>query len=438
MRAAAAGFALCLAAAALAAQEGPAKWFEDFSKRFPPAAKNAAAEDLQTLSLALGFDSRGAGGDQHPTAEDLDANRQLGFGSWLDAQIKTSDDLIGKPPPLVVEFLQKRESSLWHVVGLLEREVPEWGFDPDAQYDYQQHPELLFVAQLNRFLLAAALIEERAERHDQAADLLEASWSLYRSIASRPELIYQLIAASVAKAQAGALRKMSEPRFDWVDRMSGDDPRKSMMEAWQSDKPLAVHRGAMALDNRDSFWLSGYDSLWLRGYTAVASDMQDLSVCEISRLSSEQIWKPATEEFQRWKEKSGESGSQATILEMSFPSLTEAFRRVSRLLVDRELTAKILGLRQEKAVARPKRWPEKLFDTESRVCPGTEYEYQTRGAGMSIRFKGSVAEPGAPALVLPLSFEAMAPRPTPSPTPTRRPSPTPTPRPSLTPSRARA
>ena len=429
VRIAAVSLVLSLAATGAAAQENSAKWFDEFSKSFPPVEKNAAAEDLESLSLALGFDARGAAGDEHPTKEDLDTNRQLGFGSWLDAQIKTSDDVIGQPPPRLVAFLQKRESTLWRVVGLLEREVPEWGFDPDAHFEYQDHPELLFVAHLNRLLLAAALIEERAGRHDQAADLLDASWSLYRSISWRPELIFQLIAASAGKAQAGALRKMSEPRFEWVDRMSGDGPRRAMMEAWQSDLPLAMHSGARSLE--------GLDSLSLRGYRAVANELQDLSVCEISRRSSEQIWKPATEEFRRWKENGGDP-ALPIMLEMALPSHTEALRRVCRLLVDRELTAKIIELRQEKAFARPIRWPETFFDADSRVCPGTEYEYQARGAGMFIRFKGSVADPGAPALVLPLSFEARGPRSSLSPTPTRRPMPSPTPRPSLTPARRRA
>ena len=417
---------LCAAPWFAAAQESPPKWFEEFERKFPSVGKNAAAEDLERLSLALGFDARGAASDEHPNKEDLDTNRQSGFGSWLYAQLKTSDDVIGQPPPRLVEFLQKRESTLWRVVGLLERETPEWGFDPDAHFELQQHPELLFVAHLSHLLLAAALVEERAERHGQAADLLEASWSLYRSFARRPELIFQLIAASAGKAQAGALRKMSEPRFEWVDRMSGDEPRRLMLEAWQSDTPLAMRR--------DATWPEGLDSLWLRGYRAVADELQDLSVCEISQLSSEQIWKPATEEFRRWKENRGDPGLRLTILEMSTPSLTDALRRVSRLQVDSELTAKILELRRERAAARPSRWPEKFFDTESRVCPEAIYEYQSRGAGMFIRFKGSVTDLGPPAQVLPLSFEVRAPRPTPA--PSRSPRSTGTPRPFLTPARS--
>ena len=104
------------------------KWFEEFEKKFPPVAKNAAAEDLETLGRALGFDPRGAAGEEHPTKEDREAFLQAGYGSWLDAQLKTSDDSIGAPPVRFVEFLEKKQSTLWRVVGLLEKEVPEWGF----------------------------------------------------------------------------------------------------------------------------------------------------------------------------------------------------------------------------------------------------------------------------------------------------------------------
>ena len=83
--------------------------------------------------------------------------------------------------------------------------------------------------------------------------------------------------------------------------------------------------------------------------------------------------------------------------------------------MDRELTAKVLELKQEKAASREGSWPAKFYDGDSRVCPGAAYEYQTRGGGMAIRFKGTIDDPSAAALALPLSFEVRAPRPTPTP-----------------------
>lgn len=59
MRTAAAGLLIVLAAAGAFAQEGPAKWIEEFEKKFPAVEKNAAAEELERLGLALGIDPYG-------------------------------------------------------------------------------------------------------------------------------------------------------------------------------------------------------------------------------------------------------------------------------------------------------------------------------------------------------------------------------------------
>lgn len=408
------------------AQEAPAKWIEEFEKKFPPVGKNAAAQELERLSLTLGLDPYGESGDEHPSKEDLDAYRQAAFGTWLDAQIKASDDSIALPPPRLAEFLEKRQATVWRVVTLLGREVPDWGFD--VREVSRPRPELLLVVSLSRLLLSAALVEERAGRHVQAADLVEGSWSLYRSVASSPNLLFQLIGLAVLKLQAGALRKLSEPAYEWPERVSSEAPKEQLLEALQSE-PLAV------LAARRDASLDAQASPWVRGWRAVTDGLRKLSACEISHRPEEEIWKPAMEEFRKWKEAGGDLGIETTLL--AVPNLTSSLRRLARLMVDRELTLKILELRIEKAAGRPSRWPEKFFDVESRVCPGATYEYRSSGTAMSLRFVGSVADAGTP-LVLPLSFEARAPRPTPSPTPARRPTPMPTPRPSLTPPRARA
>jgi hypothetical protein len=148
----------------------------------------------------------------------------------------------------------------------------------------------------------------------------------------------------------------------------------------------------------------------------------------VSKLSTEEIWKPAAEEITRSIE-TGTDPALRILSDIATPNITGAIRRAGRLLVDRELTAKVLELRQEKAGSRDGTWPAKFFDGDSRVCPGAEYEYQTRGGAMAIRFKGAIDDPSAPAMALPLSFEVRAPRPTPTPARPRGFTATPRPRP---------
>ena len=306
--------------------------------------------------------------------------------------------------------------------------MPEGGFDARKELSGPV-PHLLLVVSLTRILLSAALVEERSGRHVQAADLVEGSWSLYRSVGSQPTLLFQLIGLAVLKLQAGVLRKLSEPAYGWLERLSSEAPKEQMLESLQSEPValMAAGRGAS---------MGGLYSPWARGWRAVADGLRKLSACEISHRSDEEIWKPATEVIREWSEAGGDREME-TMIQIAAPNLSSAIRRLARLMVDRELTLKILELRIEKAAARPSRWPEKLFDADSRVCPGAAYEYRSTGTAMTLRFAGSVAAPEMP-LVLPLSFEARAPRPTPGPSRTPRPMPTPTPRPSLTPPRARA
>jgi hypothetical protein len=396
-------------------QEGPAKWLEEFEKKFPPTKKNATAEELERLSLALGIGAPTDDRDTaHPAKEDSDAYRQAGFGAWLDAQVKSSDDSIGAAPPRLRAFLESHQPALARVVALLGREVPEWGFDPRGK-PTMGSANLLLANAVNRVVLCAALVAESSGRHDEAAEFLEASWSLYRSLLGSPQTISYIISIAVAKPQIGVLRKMTEPPIPWQERMADDVPWRQFLVTLESER-LLVHLAD------EGSTPSSFFSIWTSGWRDVASKLRELSACQASKLSEEEFWKPMRERFREMNDPEVDSETAAQVFQdVSASDSLQMLRRTARLLVDRELTAKILELRQERAALRRGRWPEKFFDVDSRVCPGAAYEYQPRGTSMSIRFKGSIEEPAAQALVLPLSFEARAPRPTPTPTPARTP-----------------
>ena len=126
MRTAAALLALaCLAPApGVAAQtaSGFSNALEDFEKRFPPVKKNAAAGELEALALLFGMDWRADDPKaEHPSREDLDAYRQAGFSSWLDSQVKTSDDWIAPPPSRLKALVESKRPVLARAVALLEK-----------------------------------------------------------------------------------------------------------------------------------------------------------------------------------------------------------------------------------------------------------------------------------------------------------------------------
>jgi hypothetical protein len=407
--------ALLLFAGAPNQQEKPP---ENPEKRLALSKKNAAAEELESLALALGLDAhRGDSAAEHPSREDLEGYQRAGFGSWLEAQLKTADDSIASVPANIRTFLEWRQPTLWRVVGLLERDVPQWESDPRAVP--RDLSGALLAASLSKILLAAALAEERAGQHAQAGDLLGATWSLSRSFSGQLDLTSQLIAVAIGKLQAGALRKMSEPPVQWLNRMSGVEPWRGMLDAMEAERRYSMQDGDPKLIE--------VTKKFARASRVVTDRLREISPCDVSKLTTEEIWKPAQDMLNQEQEADGDP-SPGIFLSIATPNQTAAIRRAGRLVVDREMTSKILEIRQEKAASREGRWPEKFSDLESRVCPGSSYEYRTRGAAIAIRFKGPIDDGGSPPLVLPLSFEVRAPRPTPTPTRPRRPTVTPRPR----------
>ncbi len=222
---------------------------------------------------------------------------------------------------------------------------------------------------------------------------------------------------------------MSEPPVEWLDRMSGVEPWRGMLDVVEATQPSLEILDALQPPSAQAVHAATEESAraYARAWSATTDRLRELSPCEVSKLSEEEIWRPAKEVIGLSIEAGGDPGLQ-TLLNVAVPDKTSAIRRAGRLLVDRELTAKVLELRREKAASRDGRWPEKLLNGDSRVCPGAAYEYRSRGGAMSIRFMGAIDDPGIPDRVLPLSFEIRAPRPTPTPGRARRLTVTPRPR----------
>ncbi|MGH9367976.1 MAG: hypothetical protein ACRD3M_09925, partial [Thermoanaerobaculia bacterium] len=277
---------------------------------------------------------------------------------------------------------------------------------------------VLPLIRLERVLLTVALLEERSGSPIEAEGLLEAAWSLDRSIAGRPDMMSQIIATANGRYMAGALRKMKEPSVAWMSRFAGDEPWGLVLDAFANEPRWGRPRGMEPEPLPGSF-----SAVHARAWAAAADRLRKISPCEASKLSADEIWRPAAEEFKKYRDPGAEAAADI-FKEMTLPNLTETLRKATRLLIDRELTLKILQLRLEKAGSRDGRWPKKLLDDGSAICPGASYRYRAADGGMEIRFEGTVDAPGS-GLVLPLSFATGSLRPTPRPVETPQPAATP-------------
>ena len=92
------------------------------------------------------------------------------------------------------------------------------------------------------------------------------------------------------------------------------------------------------------------------------------------------------------------------------PRAERYWRRVCRLLIDLELTQKILQVRQLQSESRLGTWPREIPGIESSICSGAQWVYQVTPEGtMSLAFSRKLEWPGSAAdFSLPLTYTEQA------------------------------
>jgi hypothetical protein len=362
---------------------------------------NAAARELSRRALRLGIDfdpdNPKAEHPSHADAESLDASAAY---RWLTDQLGAADDSIAPAPDGLRDFIATRRLALWSVVGLLERETPEWS-SPRAE-ETAIPPRFAALNRLNRLFVASALTEQRAGNAAEARRLMEASWSIHGSLSRDSDAISgSMLASAALRLQVGALRKLSEPAVEWLDRLAREDPWRQAIDNFESES------AAMAAGDAPLGPDALSDSLPkenVRAHRAVAEALRRISPCDLSSLSAEEIGRPMMEEYRKTRAPGEDPEAIARLFaEIIVPGLTNRLERAGRLAVEAELTLKILELRLARSGSRDREWPRKLDDASSHICAGATYGYRRSGLGMEIEFRGSPPAPGT-GWTLPLSY----------------------------------
>lgn len=358
------------------------------------ATGNATADLIVEKALVLGIDfAPPEPGKSRPAPEGARNYPGFAVASWLDDQVQVPDDLIADPPQAVRDYLISSREPLWAIVAALEKGTPEW----KAASPEEQIPRLMPWIRLHKVLLATALTEERVGNHIEAERALEASWSLGRAFAAQKTLIARMISVAVERWQAGVLRKFPDPPPSWIDRLSNPEPWKMLVEALTAE-------GRLSVPGTPSPEHDAERTVQREAMEAVAEALPGISPCDRDSLSDDALWRRAAVVFQR--NTSLEAKAMEPICKDMIQGLVAStVRRTARLRVDRELTARILELRLQRAASRDRKWPERA-EVTSAVCPGVTYRYRIDGERMEIRFEGSVDTPEA-GVVLPLEYAAL-------------------------------
>jgi hypothetical protein len=115
-----------------------------------------------------------------------------------------------------------------------------WERNLDAGYA-EPHPDFRGHLYLQGVLLARSIEEGRHGHSAEADKSLEASWVLNQSLASRHELISQLVVLSIAAAENGALRLLPSSSIRWTERLLAQNFSEALLGAFQAEAFLLTH-----------------------------------------------------------------------------------------------------------------------------------------------------------------------------------------------------
>ena len=317
---------------------------------------------------------------------------------FTDREVKTSQERVGPPPPVLERFLAEHEGEISAIrSALLRSDEVTWEMDVSKSTE-SPLPNLLGIMRLQRLLLSRALLEVRAGDSDAALQTLEACWNLNLAVRSRPELISQLILLAVAKVQLGVLRKVEVPAFAWTDRLRGGAVLDGYLAAFENQVWF------MSADVSDLTGSRGASGRILR---RVGESFRAESLCAVSRKTLEDEAAEAQRQEAEYAHELESSGENIS-------NLVDGFLRLRRYEVDAELTALVIDARMEREASRRHRWPDKLLSVGRGACPEQKWSYRALENGTArFAFEGRIAESESPALRMPFEFVAGKPLPPP-------------------------
>jgi hypothetical protein len=374
--------------------------------RYEASAKNTEAGKAETLARAVGYDlslkargSRGADG-----RGGFSEKERAAVSGYVTAQLVRPDDSVGAPSPEVATLLDKRRAALTAFEELFaSAPPPRWGWDPVVTAGERREPNLLGHIQLQRLLIADALASAAGGKGPAASRALEASWKLNEGLASRPDVISQIMAIAVARYEAGALRRIDASAGDWTPRLTAMGSRARLVEAILLDHPRPADMAARYRSLRPAGvgW-------WAHNFVSILEEPAG----RLADADYRSAWTRAIAELRdgpafREREPDQKPGWSTTAILMSIviPNIRLSFDRADRLALDAELTGKIL--RVEEIRRAQGAWPQPSAEIASSRFPGLSWNYTVGPGAMTIALNRKLPEQKS-GLVLPTSFSSQA------------------------------
>jgi hypothetical protein len=379
--------------------EARAAWSAEFGDpkdslaSYPKQPDDEIAIRLAGLAKGLGIEmSRPrpaeANGPSTPSATNAEPFRS--FAEYDDRVLAGPADSIEAPPSVVANFRETAGSRIREVVDLLaDSDGPRWEMNESLRLPGSV-PNGLGISRLHRIVLTEALLRARDRDEAGSERALRAAWNLNRSLLDRPEVISQFIAVSLARLEAGALRHLPVDPTSWTAILAQHDFRTSMLNALTVES----YGRASSLDGTSAF------------ERASRADFLDLTRRFLVSLRDSPVCDGTPEDLLAGTPDNRELLSAGYILgSISRPNDAHSWRRVDRLIVDIELTRKILQAREQRS--RLGRWPEEIPGIEESRMSDGHWIYAVDSKGrLSIAFSRPLNWSDQHGLMLPQRYES--------------------------------
>lgn len=381
--------------------------------RYPTTTRNETARRLERLAEPLGLDlapkteemsSADARAVSRPDQKESEEEWQA-VSRYLTSQLEKPEAGVDRPPKEVERFFAAHGSDLRALATeLATSPAPRWDFDPSILPSHQPIPSLRALIRLQRALLAGGLIDPAGKNLGAPGQTLEASWRLNQALSEMSQLTSQLIAVAVARMQVGALRKMEVDASLWRAWLAEHDFKRSVLDTellalWPDPKR---YRRLEEIDSRSK------KNVGMRMQALFLHPWQDIVWAEVTekmRLAFLRI-KDAPLSDERIPERKGAASAAEILLSIQMPNLLESFRRVDRLVLDAELTGKILQARQLRLQNGSEEWPAAVPGIESSRFPGAKWIYSISPDGTMSLSLSKEPHWDSSGLVLPNRFKS--------------------------------
>jgi hypothetical protein len=383
---------------------------QDLLKKYPKSTTNDTAHRLEELVKPLGLDLTPK--DPEAVTNEITRGSSSADKEWpvlspyLSSQLEKPDAAIDALPADLDRFLTAHAGDLRAVEAeLLRSEPPHWNFDPASRSWHQPRPSVLVMIRLQKALLTEALVESRAANSDAAGRTLDASWKLNQWLRETPDVMCQLIALAVARLQIGTLRKVEVDARVWRPRLTEYDYKRSVFDAqlrdlWPSTDRYREFEDAESRSEKSA--LRRLENKFEKPYANIvwSGETEKMRTAYLRIKASPVMGKDL------WDETKGPEKNVSDILvAIQMPNMVDCFKRVDRLVIETELTDKVLEARELRR-GNDLKWPTSVPGIEATRFPDAKWIYSVSPDGTMSLSLSKEPKWNASGLVLPLRFSS--------------------------------